>query len=159
MADDIAPFAGELEHAGLARLLRYWRRIGGGALPSRSDLDPIDIPDLLKNLVLVDVEHAPVRFRVRLSGTRVDDMFGRNYTGCYLDDIHSGYFERDILQDYAEVVALKRPHLASRSILLKDASWLHYERLLLPLSSDGLSVDMLLGGVFGEFAETAESAA
>ena len=138
----------QLRHPKLRALLTYWRQAGQGGIPSRSDIEPTEIPELLSHLLLVDVERAPVRFRARLCGTAIDRTFGRSFTGCYLDDISARYFDRDSLQDYAEVVFCKAPRVASRNVIDGDGHWLRYQRLLLPLSSDGWQIDMLLGGVY-----------
>ncbi|MGD8809019.1 MAG: PAS domain-containing protein [Gammaproteobacteria bacterium] len=150
MGDALVRIASVLEYDGLGDLLRYWQLAGRGGMPSRTDLDPADIPGLLSNVILIDVQRAPIRFRVRLCGTEVDRLLGRNFTGCYLDDMTASYFERDILLDYAEAVLHKRPKVARRSIMTPEGNWLRYQRLLLPLSSDGWDVDKLLGGVYGE---------
>lgn len=159
MGDTIARIASVLKYDGLADLLRYWQLVGQGGVPSRADIEPADIPRLLSNVFLIDVQRAPIRFRVRLCGTAVDRLLGRNFTGCYLDDMTVGYFERDILLDYAEVVLHKRPKVARRGILTGNGSWLHYQRLLLPLSSDGWAVDKLLGGLYGQSAADVRGAA
>ena len=145
---DVAPKGLKPEFKGLFALLDYWRRIGDGTMPSRADFDPADIPELLGHLLLIDVERTPVRFRARLCGTTIDRTFGRYYTGSYLDDLNSGYFERDILSDYTQVVLNKQPHFACRDVFGDAGRWIRYQRLLLPLSADGWVVDMLLGGVY-----------
>jgi len=159
MGDALARIESVLEYDGLGDLLRYWQLVGHGGVPSRADIEPADIPKLLSNVMLIDVQRAPIRFRVRLCGTEVDRLLGRNFTGCYLDDMTVGYFERDILLDYAEVVLHKQPKVARRSILTPGGTWLRYQRLLLPLSSDGWTVDKLLGGVYGHRAAAVRGAA
>src|SRR3546814_12310908 len=55
----------------LRRLYEYWcSRCQGGALPSRRDIDPLDIPDLLPNLFLLDVIGDAEDFVFRLAGSR-----------------------------------------------------------------------------------------
>jgi hypothetical protein len=70
------------------RLYEYWRAKAGaeGAVPRRGDIDPTELPDLLPNLMLLDVERDPLRFRYRLVGTRVVDFSYRDFTGTYLDE-------------------------------------------------------------------------
>jgi len=159
MSDTIARIASVLEHDGLSDLLRYWQLVGRGGVPARTDIDPADIPSLLSNVILIDVLRAPIRFRARLCGTEVDRLLGRNFTDCYLDDMTVGYFERDILLDYAEVVLHKTPKVTRRSFLTGEGNWLHYQRLLLPLSSDGWTVDKLFGGIYGHVAAEVRGAA
>jgi hypothetical protein len=159
MGDVVAPEDyGVAEHPGIVALRSYWRRIGDGSLPGRSDLDPADIPRILGNVMLIDVERAPIRFRMRLCGTTVDRVFGQDFTGYYLDDLTAEYFERDVLLDYAGVVTTQRPHFLQRTVAIGDGVWLAYQRLLLPLSDDGSDVDMLLGGVFGSIEKRMENA-
>lgn len=159
MGDALTRIASELEYDGLAELLRYWQLVGRGGLPGRADIDPADIPQLLSNVILIDVQRAPIRFLVRLCGTEVDRLLGRNFTGCYLDDMAVPYFERDILLDYAEVVLHKKPSLTRRTISRPKGDWLTYQRLLLPMSSDGWTVDKLLGGLYGQSAGDVRGAA
>lgn len=159
MSESIARIASVLEYDGLGDLLRYWQLVGRGGVPSRADIDPADIPRLLSNVLLIDVQRAPIRFQVRLCGTEIDRLLDRNFTGCFLDDMTVGYFERDILLDYAEVVLHKLPKVTRRSILTERGHWLHYQRLLLPLSTDGWTVDKLIGGVYGQAAAEIHSAA
>lgn len=159
MGDVVAPEEyGVDEHPGIVALRSYWRRIGDGGLPSRSDMDPAHITRILGNVMLVDVERSPIRFRMRLCGTVVDRLFGHDFTGCYLDELTAEYFERDVLLDYADVVTTRRPHFLQRTVAKGDGVWLAYQRLLLPLSDDGKDVDMLFGGVFGSIEKRMESA-
>jgi hypothetical protein len=54
----------------LQRLYDYWQeRRSPRSMPSRSDIDPVDMRFILGNLLLVDVLAAPLRFRIRLHGT------------------------------------------------------------------------------------------
>lgn len=70
------------------RLHEYWRAKAGApaSVPQRRDIDPTELPDLLPSLLLVDVEHNPLRFRYRLVGTRIVDFSYRDFTGTYLDE-------------------------------------------------------------------------
>ena len=46
----------KFEPPRLQRLYEYWRsKVRDRRLPARADIDPLDIPDLLSNLVLIDV--------------------------------------------------------------------------------------------------------
>src|SRR3546814_2463406 len=66
----------QLPDTKLRRLYEYWcSRCQGGALPSRRDIDPLDIPDLLPNLFLLDVIGDAEDFVFRLAGSRVEEAF------------------------------------------------------------------------------------
>lgn len=74
----------------LDRIARYF-------LTRRSvdEVNPLALgPDLLPLLYALDVERnapaEPAKLRIRLTGTAVDEMFGRKITGLHLDDFLHG---------------------------------------------------------------------
>src|SRR3546814_12116428 len=79
----------QLPATKLRRLYEYWcSRCQGGALPSRRDIDPLDIPDLLPNLFLLDVIGDAEDFVFRLAGSRVEEAFSMSLRGRSLAEIH-----------------------------------------------------------------------
>lgn len=69
----------------LQELYRYWTALQrSDDLPSRSDLDPVDIPRLLPYILLVECHEAERRIKFRLVGT--DVAFGSDPTGKFLQD-------------------------------------------------------------------------
>jgi hypothetical protein len=131
----------------IRRLYDYWRSIqpAPDRLPGRQHLEPLDLPELLQWLSLVEVVGEPPRFRYRLVGTGQARVMQCDLTGRWLDDGYEHNF-RDT-QDYAELVAVaggeirysrRAPeHRIERSLAMM-------ERLLLPLARDGATVDMVL---------------
>jgi len=92
------------------RLHKYWRSKAGaqGSVPRRSDIDPTELPDLLPNLMLVDVERNPLRFRYRLVGTRIVDFAYHDFTGMYLDE--AGWKEVEgFTRAYTDAVTERKP--------------------------------------------------
>lgn len=76
----------------------YWaRQSAGRLLPRRRDIDPVDIPNLLSILMLVEVLPSG-RYRYRLIGTENADAFGMNATGRHLDEVLPGMpYKRHVL--------------------------------------------------------------
>ncbi|MBI4724573.1 MAG: PAS domain-containing protein [Rhodomicrobium sp.] len=63
-------------------LYDYWRTCAQARpLPSRYDIDPVDIPHLLPGLSLLDVGQDLDALRYRLAGTRVREIYGTEITG------------------------------------------------------------------------------
>ena len=63
-------------------LYDYWRACAQSrAIPSRYDIDPVDIPHLLPGLSLLDTGHEMEALRYRLAGTRVREIYGTEITG------------------------------------------------------------------------------
>lgn len=108
---------------------------------------------------MVDVENRPRRFRFRLVGTAIVDSFGLDTTGRYLEEV--GFSDRapSVQAHYGAVAATAEPSCHQVHFTRGSGRFLAYERLILPLASDGKSVDMLLGGIcFDEAYETDFSA-
>ena len=113
---------------------------------SKRDIDPIELVELLPTLFMLDVEGAPPRFRVRLLGTGVVRLIGRDNTGRYLDQIIEAKKLAAALGPYLTVVESGRP-IAKRGPLVwvDHRNWIETEALFLPVSRSGHSVDMILG--------------
>ncbi len=82
---------------------------GDGALPPQSRFDAFALRPWLPNVILVEVHRGPKRFFYRLTGSHIDEMYGQNFTGRWLEDLRiagsEGYWERS----YAQVAAERRP--------------------------------------------------
>lgn len=127
-------------------LFGYWAsRRCGGKLPGRRDLHPGDIKRLLPTLSLIDVEPDPLDFRVRLAGTALYDVYGREITGRRLGDIYNSSASDYWRTELAKVVADGRPAVGVHNLAWRGASHLSILWLRLPLASNGGDVDMILG--------------
>jgi len=116
----------------------------GRTLPARADFDPVDMPKLLPHIILVDIEHPGPRLRVRLSGTNVVNVFGGDYTGQYLDEIDFGDARPKILHDYLFAVDARRPLFSDHKFRRLSGTYLNIERVILPLSDDDETVNILM---------------
>jgi hypothetical protein len=133
-----------IESPTLRRFYGYYRQKSGSRpFPARADLDPLDFPYALGDVTLVDVRHDPLRFHFRLDGTRHVERFGFDMTGRTLDDFPYPEMRQKIFDSYCDVVEHRRPAQYYRD-LQADGRWFRYEALLLPLSADGATVDMLM---------------
>lgn len=141
-----------IESPALQELYAYWEsKCAGRTMPSRNDIDPIDIPRLLPNLILFDVEPGTLRLKARLVGTRVVQMYGRDYTGEYLDEIDFGERSAAILHDYLTCVATRHVYVSEHSFWTIRGADYRIERMITPLSDDGETVNLLMAGLdFGK---------
>lgn len=145
----------EIGHEALRSLYAYWNdRRGARAMPARSDLDPVDIPALLRHLILLDVTYDPLRFRVRLYGTEVIELRGRDLTGRYLYEDSPTAIGEQTRPWNVEAVETRRPHYVTGPFTdISDGRAGTFYRLSLPLSEDGERVDMLMIGLVREWEE------
>ena len=127
-------------------LFAYWAsRRRGAKLPGRRDLDPGDIKRLLPTLSLIDVVREPLDFRIRLAGTALYDVYGREITGRSLPEVYNSAAADYWRMELAKVVEDARPAVGLHSLAWRGASHLSILWLRLPLASDGGRVDMILG--------------
>jgi len=129
-----------------SELYRYWEnRRGGRAMPRRADIDPIEMRDWLSRLALIDVGPEGTRFRYRLVGTALTELRGSDPTGLSVDAAWPADDAETVLASYRQVVAQKAPvfYLPARPFGQDRTSQVGV--MLLPLSSDGERVDVILG--------------
>lgn len=86
------------------QLYDYWlsKRIQNN-LPCRTDISPADFPKLLPFISLIDCERDTGRFRVRLAGTRLREVYDCEITGRYVDEFDLGARQKYWLTAYRQV--------------------------------------------------------
>lgn len=129
----------------LHAVLSYWSgKRGARSMPSRRDIDPLELgPVVLPHLMLVDIETGP-RFRYRLFGTAVSEAFGMDATGQYIDAVMVGQYKDFLLGLYSDLLTMKKPVYSTSIYGTKLDTKMWTQRLILPLSSNGDQVDMAL---------------
>jgi hypothetical protein len=138
-----APAAAARAHE---ELFAYWASLRDGALlPGRRHLDPGGIKRLLPTVSLIDVVREPLDFSMRLAGTALYGVYGREITGKRLSDIYNTAAADYWRVELGKVVAERRPAVGVHSLAWRGASHLSILWLRLPLASDGQDVDMILG--------------
>ena len=74
---------------GAVRLLGPPGAKAGGRLPGRRSIHPADFKRHLPTVSLIDVRHEPTRdYRLRLAGTGLYGVYGREITGLRLEDVY-----------------------------------------------------------------------
>lgn len=139
--------------ARLKDLLTYWRgKCRDGRLPSRSDIDPLDLRGLLGNINLIDVVRQPSgspevagkpRFRYRLFGTEFVFYHGGDLTGHWVDDISNTVYRDQLVALYTHVITTGATPMLSYDYLLESRRH-RFQAVILPLASDGKQIDMIL---------------
>lgn len=132
----------ELDSPQITRLEAYWQgKRQGRLLPSRADIDPNEIKDLLPQIILVRIEPDPLRVKYAVIGTASAEAAGFDYTGRYLDELRfDSEIDTDWIEVYRELVAEKKP-IAGICRFKTAAIVRPYRVGTFPLSSDGVTVD------------------
>jgi hypothetical protein len=137
----LAPIAHHLD------LYAYWQeKRGVRSMPARGDIEARDIPALLPHVMIV--EKTGDQFRYRLVGTSVVRAVGYDATGkfvgSYLADPKSAEEARAI---WERVFTAAYPIFATGEFCFKSGAHHFMSTLVLPLSGDGMTVDMSISSL------------
>lgn len=129
-------------------LFSYWAsRRSGGRIPARADIEPGGFKRLLPAVSLIDVDLDGGRrdYRLRLAGTGLYSVYGREITGRTLTEVYNvtaaDYWRKELDQ----VVEGGRPAAGCHSLSWRGATHMSILWLRLPLATNGRDVDMILG--------------
>lgn len=155
---DRPSFRRRIAHPKLHTLYDLWlRRRGNRIAMLRADLDPTEIPQLLKNLILADVADGGRTIRYRLVGTEIVRAHGFDYTGKTIEELTSGPTLDYAYALYAIVVTRAVPVYSEGRFRWAGREHRWTKRLHLPLTRDGIAVNMVLSGqMFGPPNATGE---
>jgi hypothetical protein len=144
----------EISRDNLRRLVDHWEGLRTpNGLPARQDVRPEDLGYILSQIMLVDVHYRPCAapvaaeftFRFRLVGTRIEETGHPGLQGRWAHELSPLPYRRLVLQAYCEAVREAAPNFYRLALDHADQR-LRYERVTLPLASDGRTVDTLLVG-------------
>ena len=144
LVSDVELTLGDAQYPDLVFMLDYWQEKRGSRLaPAREEIDPADFVQILPRVMLADVLSDPLNFRYRLSGTGICNVHGEDLTHLLARDLLPPQYGALIHGHYVQAVTERRPLL--HLIRFESADKLRtYARLLLPLSADGLTINMLM---------------
>jgi hypothetical protein len=129
----------------LRRLYEYWvEKRGDRRAPTRADINPTEIPDLLGYVNIFEVQENPRDFKVQLNGTEVTRMMGQEITGKWCSDVISGEDAERCKQAFNICVDEWTPAIVETSLAFCGKSHAAQTFLALPLSADGQEVDMMI---------------
>ncbi len=146
-------------------IFTYWASLRDGPrLPARANIDPVDFKRHLPTISLIDVRAEPRDYRLRLAGTGLYSVYGREITGRTLSEVYNTAAVDYWRAELDKVVELRRPGVGVHNFAWRGAGHLSILWLRLPLSSNGVDVDMILGydaliGVQGDSSFTGIRAA
>lgn len=153
----------------ITQVFTYWRSMCmEGRLPSRAGIIPAEIRELLPFLLLADVGKLAVtgsEINLRLAGTHIDRVLQLDLTGCPIGGFDRNWLDFVIGRDFFEAAEQRSAILSVHELRPAekprhkaaarpgDRAHLRYQRLILPLSTDGERIDMLLGALVADIHE------
>ncbi len=127
-------------------LYGYWRSCAQSRpIPSRYDIDPVDIPQLLPGLSLLDAGENLEALRYRLAGTRVREIYGTEITGRNVFDSGLQHKRDYWLSAYRKVIEDKIPMQGAVRGPVTGREHLLLIWMRLPLSGLTGAVERVLG--------------
>lgn len=141
----------EIETPRLRMLLEHYLDARGERpMPSRRDIDPLRLGPVLPIIWISDYEPDAGTFRYRLAGEEVNEIWGFSVAGRLLSDFvpreRFGPTNDDFLKVLRDNVAL----IANGAVYRCSGRIGLGERLVLPLASDGVTADGLIGATHRE---------
>ena len=138
------PFA--IKNAPLRVLLQHYLAARGAKrLPSRHDIDAACLGPVLSIIWVNEYEPESGTFRYRLAGEAVNEVFGRSVAGRLLSDFVVGDRYDAANGNFLKIIGEEVALLASGPIYRCADRIAMGERLALPLSSDGVAADGIIG--------------
>lgn len=148
-----------LDHPVLAAVKAYWdEKRGQRLMPSRAEIDPIELKDHLGWILLLDVLDDYRDFRFRLIGTKVTRYFFTDTTGKTVREAFAHFGPTAINGVLAVYRKTARDCIPMRAY--GDAGWLgqafyDFDALYLPLSDDGVTANKILSAFTFDYKRVA----
>lgn len=134
--------------AVLAELVQLWqsRRGSDGALPARAAFTPEWLKPWLGNILLVEPLQGGADFVIRLYGTKVAEVFGCDMTGRRYSEFPPEH-HNVLMTPLRLAMQGHRPVFSRHRYSLQTRTW-QWERVAMPLATDGRTVDMLMVALY-----------
>jgi len=133
----------------VSRIFAYWnRKRGQRRMPSRADIDPVELRALVEHITLYDVVEPGKLYRVRLVGGAIVDFVGRNATGKFAHESLAPDVAAQMIEVLTSVVVKRAPRFRAGTAYWRvDKSYRRFEAGFMPLSPDDDRVDKIIAGI------------
>jgi hypothetical protein len=129
-------------------LKQYWdAKRGARRMPTRADIDPIELRKHLGWIELVDVLPDRSDFRYRLLGTGITEGYGRDNTGKTVTEVYGkddANYAATLIGQYRSVVEHCTAVHGFGSLGIVGKPYRYHDALSLPLGGDDGSVRMII---------------
>ena len=129
-------------------LLKFWKRHQGTSkVPQWQAVEAENLTRVSTSLSFLDVigKGDAARFQIRFHGGMIAKVYGAiDCRGRYLDDVIPAKNHGTGLAPYFQVLRSGCPTYTIHDVTDRNGRVIHFERLLLPFSHDGESIDRIL---------------
>ncbi len=139
-------FADHDERRMHVRAYNYWASLlRGRELPSVTDLDPSSLDDFGPHSILLDFTEDRENPRLRYIGTLLREECGLSSADIALDRVPSRSLISRLTDHFFEIIANRAPIGFEAEFVSQRGNNTLYRGILMPLSSDGDSIDFIYG--------------
>lgn len=130
----------ELSSEEQVELYKYWLAIKGNkSMPDRKDFDPMKLPRVLPYIIMNDVFYDPIRFKVRLIGSKCKTP--NKFMGKFLNDFPD---MKRMTTFLTRGVENKKPYFYFNNAHSEDGIVRLYSSLVLPFSNDDNKINIMM---------------
>lgn len=134
--------------ARLQKLHGYWlAKKGDRPFPARADIAPEELRDILPWVFIMELVEG--RLRYRLVGDGFHEIYGDKLMGRFIDEVDLDHITAAYIGEYDTCIATGSPVARQWKFTKLSGRRLDYERLIMPLSNDGININMFLCGAVG----------
>lgn len=137
-----------LDHPEHRALFSHWQENRRGEdVPLRSTFDPLAFHRYMPRIAIIERsgDDGHETFRYRLAGTEIARRAGRDPTGKRFEELYQDTYLETATQTYREIAKSGQAHFSQQVYPIgDDGSSLRYDRIILPYSSNGTSVDQFI---------------
>ena len=139
-------FADQDERRMHVRAYNYWASLlRGRELPSVTDLDPASLDDFGPHSILLDFTEDRENPRLRYIGALLREECGLSSADIALDRVPSRSLVSRLTDHFFEIIANRAPIGFEAEFVSQRGNNTLYRGILMPLSSDGDSIDFIYG--------------
>lgn len=130
-----------------ARLEAYWsEKCKDGLWPSRRDIDPVDLPDILPHILFVEVvlECDIIRLRYGLTGNAGVQLARREVTGRWFHEMYSDEQTNVVVEVVKKAISTRLPVPYETNMWSPGRENIEVSWLACPLADNGVDIDCLV---------------
>jgi hypothetical protein len=146
LAMHFAEFRQTIASPALQAIAAHWDSIRGeGQLPSWEMLRPSEIAPHLSMVWAYKYDRQTGAFTGRLASTRIALALGKNFRGIALEEVHPPEALPRVRRYMTRIVSEPAAFRSAGSLFRQRDAVVEGERIVLPLASDGVHCDGMLG--------------
>lgn len=124
----------EPTHPHCRMLLAYWlARLQPDGLMLRSDFNPLDMPQAMGGMFVVEPVDDGADMRYRLVGSENERRLGRKFTGELFSDSYSPEMAAEQIALHTRIMETRKPACLQGHFIGLDLEHVHYEAIYLPV--------------------------